>query len=76
MGARRHNKTILDSKHGILQDIYLRLKSESPNTDSKLLAARMFHISNDLYGNDVLSSYELAPRHTRPISSNEQNYIP
>lgn len=65
--TRRHSKNVLESKHRILRDIYLRLKSENPSTNPHLNVARMFRISNDLYGNDVASATELAKGYTRPL---------
>ena len=56
--TRMHSKNVLESKHRILRDIYLRLKPDSPDEDPVLLVAKMFRVSNDLYGNSVASAHE------------------
>lgn len=73
---RRHNKNVLESKHRILRDIYLRLKSENPTQDPRLLVAKMFRISNDLYGNNVASAHELAKGYTRPVTNDYPRFLP
>lgn len=73
---RRHSKNVLESKHRILRDIYLRLKSASPSEDPRLLVAKMFRISNDLYGNSVASTHELAKGFTRPINQDAPRLLP
>ena len=66
--SRRHHKNTLEPKHGIIRSIFLRLQSASPNTSSALLALQEVSISNDLYGSDKLSAFELAKRFTKPIA--------
>ena len=73
---RRHSKNVLESKHRVLRDIYLRMKDNAVNDDPRLLVAKMFRVSNDLYGNSVASSHELAKGYTRPISGNIRREIP
>ena len=71
---RRHNKNVIESKHRIIRDVYLRLKSDTKAIDEKmdrLLVQQALRISNDLYGNDVCSANELAKGYTRPIQSGE-----
>ena len=65
--ARRHNKNVLESKHRVIRDIFLRLSDHQENTNEGLLIQQAIRISNDLYGNDVLSAHELAKGYTRPI---------
>lgn len=65
--ARRHNKNVIESKHRIIRDIYLRLKSDSENTSqhfNRLIVQQALRISNDLYGKDVCSAHELAKGYT------------
>ncbi len=46
----------------------MRLKDACENeTDSFVLIYQALRISNDLYGNDVASSHELAKGYTRPV---------
>lgn len=65
---RRHNKNALESKHRIIRDIYLRMKSASTEgMDNKVLFQQAVRVSNDLYGNDVIYAFELAKGFTRPL---------
>lgn len=73
---RRHSKNVLESKHRTLRDIYLRLKDADPDASERLRVAQMFRISNDLYGNDVASSNELAKGYTRPIADTGLHPLP
>ena len=73
---RRHSKNVLESKHRILRDIYLRLKEDSPAKDPRILVSKMFRISNDLYGNNLASAHELAKGYTRPIIHASPRFIP
>eukprot|EP00178_Gracilaria_changii_P016470 TRINITY_DN4728_c0_g1_i1.p1 TRINITY_DN4728_c0_g1~~TRINITY_DN4728_c0_g1_i1.p1 ORF type:complete len:805 (-),score=91.02 TRINITY_DN4728_c0_g1_i1:529-2943(-) len=69
---RRHNKNILEFKHKVIRDIFESLKhasSSSTPTPLPLLIQQSLRICNDLYGNDVLSAYELAKGFTRPVVS-------
>lgn len=69
---RRHMKNVLESKHRVIRDIYLRLRAdctEYTKDKNMLLVDKAFRISNDLYGNDMMSSHELAKGYTRPILS-------
>eukprot|EP00173_Palmaria_palmata_P002678 Plantae.Rhodophyta-Palmaria_palmata.ctg2798.p1 GENE.Plantae.Rhodophyta-Palmaria_palmata.ctg2798~~Plantae.Rhodophyta-Palmaria_palmata.ctg2798.p1 ORF type:complete len:702 (+),score=86.29 Plantae.Rhodophyta-Palmaria_palmata.ctg2798:107-2212(+) len=67
--ARRHNKLALESKHKILRNIFLKLRYANPDARFFLLIARMFDISNILYGNGYLSAYESAKGYSKPIKS-------
>lgn len=72
----RHSNNVLESKHRILRDIYIRLRSESPSCDPRVLVSRMFRISNDLYGNDTASAHEMARCYTRPVSHHQPLMLP
>jgi len=83
--ARRHNKNVLESKHKILRNIYLRLKDQvDVDSASKIstcsdcvLVQRTFRVSNDLYGSDTMSAHELAKGYTRPIGiTAHPTYLP
>ena len=67
--ARRHNKNVIESKHKIIRDIFLRIKTSLPECSETLAAKQAIRTSNDLYGNYVCSSHELAKGFTRPIES-------
>lgn len=67
--ARRYNKNAIESKHKIIRDIFLKLSFEKPEELGPLYAQQALRITNDLYGNDVVSATELAKGYTRPIES-------
>ena len=70
--SRRHHKNTLEPKHGIIRSIYLRLQSASPTSNSAILALRAVSISNDLYGSDTLSAFELAKGFTKPVAADSE----
>lgn len=39
--SRRRQKNVLESKHGIIRSIYIRLKSDQPDADLPLLAQQL-----------------------------------
>ncbi len=67
--ARRHEKNVLESKHKIIRDIFIRLESESDPSSEAMRAQQAIIISNDLCGNDVCSAYELSKGFSRPIET-------
>jgi len=67
--ARRHNKNVIESKHKIIRDIFLKLSFGKPEELGGLFAQQAIRITNDLYGNDVMSANELAKGYTRPIEA-------
>lgn len=72
----RHSKNAVESKHGMLRTIFLKLMNASPEVDKEVLALRAISISNDLYGNDVMSSFEQSKGFTKPINGNAISAIP
>ena len=68
--SRKHHKKPLEPKHGIIRSIFLRLKHSSPDTSISLLALRAVTISNDLYGSDIMSSFDIAKGFFKPIVEN------
>eukprot|EP00171_Calliarthron_tuberculosum_P022021 IDg22021t1 len=68
---RRHSKNVIESKHKVIRDIYLRLKAENEAEEEmadQLFVQQALRISNDLYGNDVMSAHELAKGFSRPAT--------
>ena len=67
--SRRHNKNVLESKHRVLRDIFNRIKECNSTSDStdQMVVQQVMRIANNLYGNDVVSSYELAKGYTLPL---------
>lgn len=51
----------------MIRSIYLRLKTASPDTNVNILAYKSVAISNDLYGSDTVSAYELAKGFTKTL---------
>ena len=74
--ARRHNKLAIESKHRSIRDIFIRLEVANPQTEKSLLVHRALRISNDLYGNEVLSAHEQAKGYTRPICNHSPVTVP
>lgn len=60
--ARRHNKNVLESKHRIIGDVFLRMKSHNENGFGPILVDQAINVPNDLYGIDVRAS-----RCNRPV---------
>lgn len=56
-GQRSQNA--IESSHKIIHQTFLKLKYAHPDSDNDKLPVRAFFISNDLYGNDMLSAFEL-----------------
>lgn len=67
--SRRHHKNAIEPKHRVIRSIFLQLKSSAPTKSPTLLALSAVRISNDLYGSDTLSAFEMAKGYTKPISS-------
>lgn len=73
----QHIKNVLESKHRIIRDIFLRLtahaniaEEQSEETQAQVqhfLVQKATCISNDLYGKDVASANEPLKGYTRPI---------
>lgn len=66
---------MLESKHRIIRSIFLRLKNANESTPIALLAYQATVISNDLYGSDTVTAFELAKGYTKPIES-EKAVVP
>lgn len=67
MLPNRHQKNMLEPRHGPIRSIYLRLRHASPNASTRVLALRDVRISKYLYGSDVISSFEAAKGFTSPV---------
>ena len=64
---RRHCKNPIEPRHGTIRSIFLRLKNSDVNVSDELHAIRAIRISNDLYGSDTLSAYEMAKGFSKPL---------
>lgn len=73
---KRHSRIAIESKHGIIRSVFLKLKDADPSESHNTLAIRAVTISNDLYGNDILSSFEQAKGFTKPVTGNSPNATP
>ena len=66
----RHSKNNIESKHRVIRSIYLKLKhAAGPEHDAVKASYKAVSISNDLYGNDTMSAFELAKGFTKPLDS-------
>lgn len=53
--ARRHKKNVLESKHRVLRDIFVRLMDERNDANFvPIVIQQTFRFANDLYGNDFM----------------------
>lgn len=64
---RRHQKNMIEPRHGSIRAIFLRLRQHDDKFPSDLCALEAVRLSNDLYGTDVASAFELAKGYTRPL---------
>lgn len=69
---RRHQKSPIEPRHSTIRSIFLRLKSASPSTSDALHAIRAIRISNDLYGLDKMSAFEMAKGFSKPLMINQK----
>lgn len=58
---------MLESKHGIIRSIFLRLIDASPSIARTLAELQAMRISNDLYGSSTPSAFEMARDFIRPL---------
>ena len=58
---------MIEPRHGIIRAIYLRLCQANPDVPSNVSAIQSIRVSNDLYGNDTVSAFELAKGFSRPV---------
>ena len=64
---RRHNKNLAETKHGVLRSLYLSLVSASPSMSNSLIHYYAAPISNDLYGKELMLSFELRHGFSKPV---------
>lgn len=65
--SRRHHKNTFEPKHGIIISIFLRLQHASPLVNKTVLALQAVSISNNLYGSDLTTSFEIAKGYSKPL---------
>lgn len=68
MPPRRHEKNPIEPKHGLIRSIFLRLRLVDTSEHASILSLQAARISNNLYGNDLVSSFELAMGFTHPFT--------
>lgn len=80
---RRHRKNAIESKNGIIRSIFLRLNqaalvdpTQTSATDTRLLVLKYVSISNDLYGSEICSAFELAKGFTKPLTEDGLTELP
>ena len=74
----RHSKNAIESKHNIIRTVFLRLKEAAADDFNPILGTyKAVSISNDLYGNDTMSAFELAKGFSCPVSAKPiDNVVP
>ena len=67
----RHSKNAIESKHNIIRGIFLRMKEDAgKDFDPTLTAYKAVSISNDLYGNDTMSAFQMVKGFCNPVAAN------
>lgn len=64
---RFNEKNKIELRPGVIHPVFIRLRQAHPNANIAVLAAQAECISNDLYGNDTVSSSELAEGLSSPL---------
>ena len=65
--TKRHKKNVTESKHEVIRDIFLRVKSNNDYFCQIVAALQAICISNHLYGINTCSAHQLAKKFTHPI---------
>lgn len=73
---RSHSKNVLQSKHRILRDVFLRIESHDETGDPRTLVSKMFRIYNNLYSNDIATSHEIAKGYILPVITETPHALP
>lgn len=60
-----HSCYAIESKHGIIRSLILKLSSAYPDASLELLEVQAVAISNDIYGNDTVSAFKLVKGFTK-----------
>lgn len=68
MPPRRQSMNVVEFKHSVIRSIYLLIINASPDMSRTLALQQGLRISNDLYGNSVTSSFEMARGFSRPVT--------
>lgn len=69
---RRQAKDPIEPRHRTMRSILLRSKHSEPDVTDSLYTVREIRISNDLYGSDTLSAYEMAMGFYKPLSIDQK----
>lgn len=68
---RLHQKNTIESKYGTIRSIFLRLKGSDDKVLYAVLVIGAIRISNNFYGYDTLSSFEMANGFSKPLLPNQ-----
>lgn len=67
--ARIHSKNAIESKLGIIRSVFLWLKAANDTVQDHQLVYQAVRISNQLYGSDTLSAFEMDKGYTVPVTA-------
>lgn len=70
--SRCHQKKPIEQRHRTIRSIFLRLKNAKLNVADSIHAIRAISITNDLYGSDKLSAFEMGKGFTKPIHADRK----
>lgn len=65
---RQHPNNVLESKHGIICSVFLRIRKHDKNLPLEIATQRALRFSNGLYGSDILLAFEMTHEFSRPIA--------
>ncbi len=67
----RHYKNPIESKHSIIRSVFIRLmNTTNKRFTPEYCAIKAVSISNDLYGNNIMSAFEMSKGYTKSIEGN------
>lgn len=65
----RHQKNMLEPRHGHIRLIYIRLRKADPNNPPAVHEIKALPVSNVSYASDIISAFEAAKGYTRRVDS-------
>lgn len=69
---RCHQKNRIEPNNCAICSIFLRLKASDDTVSDIIFTIRSFRISNNFYGSNTLSSFEMAKDFSKPVLENQR----
>lgn len=65
---RRHSKKLIESKHAVTRSVFVLLKDDAGSeVNGSKIVYQGENIANNVYGNELMSAFELAKGYTKPL---------